>query len=215
MRAFLALSTLALLAAPAVAPPAPCRRADLAQRHGDRHAAGQPCRLFRRGAAALRGWSRRGSGQLILRPAIGWKFSDAVTAYGGYAHVEQPIEGGRDRNEERLFTQLSWTLPKIGAGTLSSRTRLEHRRQSNGERHRLAAARDDPICPSARPAGADAPAGLGRGVRRPERYRLGRARRLRSVAQLHRRGDPAAGPIDDRGRLSEPDDQRSGRHAAG
>lgn len=72
-------------------------------------------------------------GQLLLRPAIGWRFSGAVTAYAGYAHVVMPIEGGRDRNEERLFTQLSWTLPKMGAGTLSSRTRLEHRRLSNGD----------------------------------------------------------------------------------
>lgn len=72
-------------------------------------------------------------GQLILRPAIGWKFSNAVTAYGGYAHVVNPVEGGRDRNEERLFVQLSWTLPKIGEGTLSSRSRIEHRQQSNGE----------------------------------------------------------------------------------
>lgn len=71
-------------------------------------------------------------GQLLLRPAIGWKVSDAVTAYGGYAHVVNKVEGGRDRNEERLFAQLSWTLPKMGGGTLSSRTRLEHRSQSNG-----------------------------------------------------------------------------------
>ncbi len=78
-------------------------------------------------------------GQLLLRPAIGWKFSGAVTAYAGYAHVVNPVEGGRDRNEERLFAQLSWTSagsgagPKRGAGTLSSRTRLEHRRLSNGD----------------------------------------------------------------------------------
>ncbi|WP_156678224.1 DUF2490 domain-containing protein [Sphingomonas profundi] len=71
-------------------------------------------------------------GQLILRPAIGWKASDRVTAYAGYAHVVLPVERARDRNEDRLFLQLSWTLPKSGAGTLSSRTRLEHRRLSTG-----------------------------------------------------------------------------------
>lgn len=72
-------------------------------------------------------------GTLILRPAIGWKFSDAVTAYAGYAHVETNVRDGADRNEERLFGQLSWTLRKRGPETLSLRTRLEHRRQSNGQ----------------------------------------------------------------------------------
>lgn len=71
--------------------------------------------------------------QLLLRPAIGYSFSKNVTLYGGYAHVVLPIEGGKDRNEERLFTQLSWTLGKVGRGTLSSRTRLEHRQLSNGD----------------------------------------------------------------------------------
>ncbi|MET0269516.1 MAG: DUF2490 domain-containing protein [Sphingomonas sp.] len=71
-------------------------------------------------------------GTLILRPAIGWKFSDAVTAYAGYAHVETNVADGPDRNEERVFGQLSWTLHKCGPETVSLRTRLEHRRQSNG-----------------------------------------------------------------------------------
>jgi len=72
-------------------------------------------------------------GQLLLRPAIGYQFSKDVTLYGGYAHVVLPIEGGKDRNEERLFTQLSWNLGKFAGGTLSSRTRLEHRQLSNGD----------------------------------------------------------------------------------
>jgi hypothetical protein len=71
--------------------------------------------------------------QLLLRPAAGYVFSKNVTLYGGYAHVFLPIENGKDRNEERLFTQLSWTLGKVGQGTLSSRTRLERRRLSNGD----------------------------------------------------------------------------------
>ena len=70
--------------------------------------------------------------QLILRPAIGWRLSDKVTAYGGYAHVALPIEDGPDRNEERFFGQVSWTMGPVGGGTLSSRSRVEHRRLSNG-----------------------------------------------------------------------------------
>ncbi|WP_303544742.1 DUF2490 domain-containing protein [Sphingomonas natans] len=70
--------------------------------------------------------------QLLLRPAIGYQLSPTVTLYGGYAHVVLPIENGPDRNEERLFSQLNWSLPKIAGGSMLLRTRLEHRRLSNG-----------------------------------------------------------------------------------
>ena len=70
--------------------------------------------------------------QLIFRPAIGWKFSDAVTAYGGYMHVLLPNPVGHDANEDRLFAQLSWNLADIAGGKLSSRSRIERRRVSTG-----------------------------------------------------------------------------------
>lgn len=70
--------------------------------------------------------------QLILRGAIGWKFSPSVTLYQGFAHVVMPIDGGRDRNEERSFQQLNLALGKPLGGELSSRTRLEQRWLSNG-----------------------------------------------------------------------------------
>lgn len=69
--------------------------------------------------------------QLILRPAIGYKLSDALTVYAGYAHVALP-RADADRNEDRGFAQASWTVGRIGRGTLSSRTRLELRDLSNG-----------------------------------------------------------------------------------
>jgi hypothetical protein len=69
--------------------------------------------------------------QLILRPAIGYRVSDALTVYAGYAHVVLP-RAGEDRNEERGFAQATWTIGKLGRGTLSSRTRLELRSLSNG-----------------------------------------------------------------------------------
>jgi len=71
--------------------------------------------------------------QLILRPAIGWKLSPKVTVYGGYAHVALPIDDGADRNEDRFFGQLSWTVGSVAGGALSSRSRIEHRRLSNGD----------------------------------------------------------------------------------
>lgn len=72
-------------------------------------------------------------GQVDVRGAIGWRLSPSVTAYGGYVHSFLPIENGRDRNEERFFGQVSWTVGKVSGGTLSSRTRLEHRQRNNGD----------------------------------------------------------------------------------
>lgn len=71
--------------------------------------------------------------QVILRPAIGVRISSAVTLYQGYAHVVLPQAGGPDRNEDRSFQQVSWTLGRTGRGELSSRTRLEQRWLSDGE----------------------------------------------------------------------------------
>jgi hypothetical protein len=72
-------------------------------------------------------------GQLLLRSAAGWKFSERLSVYGGYAHVINPVRNGHDRNEERLFGQVSWTIGTLGGGTLSSRTRIEHRRLNAGD----------------------------------------------------------------------------------
>lgn len=69
----------------------------------------------------------------IMRGAIGWKLSPAVTVYQGYAHVVQPVAGGRDVNEERGFQQISWNIGKPWGGELSSRTRLEQRWRSDGD----------------------------------------------------------------------------------
>ena len=69
--------------------------------------------------------------QVILRPAVGYRVSDALTVYAGYAHVVLP-RAGENRNEDRGFAQASWTIGKLGRGTLSSRTRLEARDLSNG-----------------------------------------------------------------------------------
>lgn len=65
--------------------------------------------------------------QGIVRGAIGWRLSDRVSVYQGYAHIAQPVEGaGADRDEDRSFQQISWTLLP-GATEIQSRTRFEQR----------------------------------------------------------------------------------------
>jgi hypothetical protein len=71
--------------------------------------------------------------QVLFRGAIGTALSSKATVYGGYSHILNSRENAPGSNEERLFGQLSWTVGRIGAGTLSSRTRLEHRRVSTGQ----------------------------------------------------------------------------------
>jgi hypothetical protein len=68
--------------------------------------------------------------QLLLRGGIGWQLSDEVAIYGGFLHLVQPVQNGRDTNEERPFVQLNWSLGRVAGGTLSTRTRLEHRDSS-------------------------------------------------------------------------------------
>ena len=70
---------------------------------------------------------------LLLRPAIGWKASSTVSLYQGYGRVISPIEGGRDRKENRLFQQISWTIDTSERHDLSSRTRLEQRWRNDGD----------------------------------------------------------------------------------
>ena len=68
-----------------------------------------------------------GADQTLLRGALGWKLSDRVSLYQGYAHV---MVG--NANEERSFQQLGWIVGKPWGGELSSRTRLEQRWRSDG-----------------------------------------------------------------------------------
>lgn len=67
-------------------------------------------------------------GQVLLRPAIGYKLDDTTTAYIGYAHVFTNPEGPAETTEHRLFQQVSFRLAGDGKGlTLTGRTRLEQR----------------------------------------------------------------------------------------
>lgn len=72
-------------------------------------------------------------GQGFARGGLGWKLSGAISLYGGYHHQVTFLDGAKDRNEERLLGQLSWTIGQVAGGALSARGRIEHRRLSNGD----------------------------------------------------------------------------------
>jgi Protein of unknown function (DUF2490) len=71
--------------------------------------------------------------QLLLRPAIGWRLSDKVTAYLGYARVETGTSDTLSTHEDRLFQQLNAPLFQIGSAAVTSRTRLEERWRNDGD----------------------------------------------------------------------------------
>lgn len=67
-----------------------------------------------------------GLGVSILRPGIGWKASDSVSLWGGYARVTSDAGDG-DLEEDRLWQQATYSLPDFLSGQVSGRTRLEQR----------------------------------------------------------------------------------------
>lgn len=69
-----------------------------------------------------------GADQTLLRGALGWKLSDRVSVYLGYARVMLDAA-----HEDRSFQQLNWTVGKLLGGELSSRTRVEQRWRSDGD----------------------------------------------------------------------------------
>jgi hypothetical protein len=68
--------------------------------------------------------------QVITRGAVGRRLSPLLTAWGGYAWIAKP-PGPGVTHEQRIWQQLSATLPAAAAWTPSLRIRLEQRFQNN------------------------------------------------------------------------------------
>ena len=67
-------------------------------------------------------------GQVIVRPAVGYQVSDAVSVFAGYAWVRTEPKGRAASTEHRAYQQLSVRLTGgPGKVTVASRTRLEQR----------------------------------------------------------------------------------------
>ncbi|MCY7280453.1 MAG: DUF2490 domain-containing protein [Sphingomonas bacterium] len=66
-------------------------------------------------------------GQFKLRGALGYRFSEALTIYGGYAHITNHRPVGGDVTERRLWQQASYAVFTNGPVRITGRTRLEQR----------------------------------------------------------------------------------------
>ncbi len=79
-----------------------------------------------------------GAFQIITRTAVGRRLSPRMTLWGGYAWIAKP-PGPGVTHEQRIWEQLSATIPEAASWTPSLRVRLEQRFQDNwdGSSHRL------------------------------------------------------------------------------
>ena len=73
-----------------------------------------------------------GYGESIVRPAIGWAFTDTLSAYLGYGWIHNSLSGAPDTDEHRIFQQLTLG-PTFHSITWQSRTRLEQRFLNTGD----------------------------------------------------------------------------------
>ena len=64
-------------------------------------------------------------GVSIIRPGIGYRVSDKLTMWLGYARVT--IHPGEDIDEDRIWQQATYPLGTVAGGGLSGRSRLEQR----------------------------------------------------------------------------------------
>lgn len=79
-------------------------------------------------------YSDIGSGinQFVVRPAIGFKPDNNMTAWLGYARIRSRNRVGNVAFENRYWQQVDWTAGRFDGGTLTMRTRLEQRSNSIG-----------------------------------------------------------------------------------
>ncbi len=70
-------------------------------------------------------------GQSIIRPGVGYKLSDHISIWSGYAWIYTSPLGKDDIDEHRIWQQLSWG-DAYSWGNLATRTRLEQRFVSSG-----------------------------------------------------------------------------------
>lgn len=71
-------------------------------------------------------------GQSIIRPGVGYKLSDQVSVWLGYAWIRTQPENKDHTDEHRIWQQLSWDKP-YAWGSLATRTRLEQRFLNTGD----------------------------------------------------------------------------------
>lgn len=66
-------------------------------------------------------------GVSIIRPGIGWRVSESLDLWLGYARVVARAGGAPDVEEDRVWQQATYPISAVWGGKLSGRSRLEQR----------------------------------------------------------------------------------------
>lgn len=72
-------------------------------------------------------------GVSILRPAIGYKISDRISVWSGYAYVVSRADGRDNIVDHRIWQQATYVIGQGEWGKLSGRTRFEQRFLNTGD----------------------------------------------------------------------------------
>jgi len=65
-------------------------------------------------------------GTTIIRPGIGWRASQNLSLWAGYARVTAHLDGPNGK-EDRIWQQATYKVADVFGGRLSGRTRIEQR----------------------------------------------------------------------------------------
>ena len=74
-----------------------------------------------------------GINQWLVRPGIGYRLSDELKVWAGYARVRSRNRAGDVADENRYWQQLDWNAGRWFRGTIALRARLEQRSLNVGE----------------------------------------------------------------------------------
>ncbi len=74
-----------------------------------------------------------GASQLLVRPAIGYRLTDNVKAWVGYARFRTRSATDAVSHENRYWQQIDWPAGRFLGGNVSMRARLEQRSVSVGQ----------------------------------------------------------------------------------
>jgi hypothetical protein len=72
-------------------------------------------------------------GVSIIRPGLGWRVSDKVDLWAGYARVVSRSDAAPDVEENRIWQQATYPVSTLFGGALTGRTRLEQRFRETGD----------------------------------------------------------------------------------
>jgi hypothetical protein len=73
-----------------------------------------------------------GFGQSLVRPGVGYKLTEKLTVWSGYAWIHTDPESPPNTDEHRVWEQVTWTH-KFDPTTLDLRSRLEQRFVDTGD----------------------------------------------------------------------------------